>query len=144
MTRPIPSSHTVLPRVYPNPILASASSQLDVPIPPADWSGRSSATGFSGPGDLSSHPAPQGDLRAPPFPLPPPSDDIKAAAQDDQAASPASIRDQTSTPRIRNPRRTRRFMRWMRKKFTPPWSLVSPHDPSHGKNAAKRADDQGL
>lgn len=157
MTRPISSSNMTLPSVYPRRIEPGISSVQNDPCPTADWSGPNPDISLSRPRDSSLHdPTPQANLRAPPFSLPlsPPSDDTKpAAAQDDQAAAallPASTtKVQTSTPtsnptKIRNPRRTRRFMCWMRKKFTPPWSLVSPHDPSHGKNAAKRAEDQGL
>lgn len=125
-TGPTPSSNTILP---------SASSNMIEPSP---------SLSLSRSRDLPYHAAPQANHRAPPFTLPTSSDDTQAAAHNDAVAPPTSTQGQTSTIKIRNPRRTRRFMRWMRKKFTPPWSLAAPHDPSHGKNAAKRAVDQGL
>lgn len=104
----------------------------------------SPSTNLTRPRDPTYPLAPQANRRAPPFPLLPQSDDIKAGTHHDPVAIPPPAEGQPTAPKIRNPRRRRQFMRWVKKKFTGPWSLASPHDPSHGKNAAKRAVNQGL
>lgn len=103
-----------------------------------------SPAGYSnGPQNQSFHTLIPANRRTPPFPLPPHGDAITADAHNRPAVTPAAIQGPPSVTKGRNPRRRRRFMRWV-KKFAAPWSGISPHDPNHGKKAAKLATNQGL